>query len=186
MNLSKFIKRLTNDLQYRSKNNIEKINKQFITNIFQDYEPDVKSFDNLVNINTKKGYTRHIIKSDFYSYSLQLLCWNHEFTNNIEKHNCQGCWIKPIEGIILQKKYMNINGRLLESEYDALLPHYNEISFIKNNEIYQLINYRKDYKAMALILYCPPIYYTEVYNKNNPYDIYKYKYRYTSISGKKY
>ena len=52
-----------------------------------------------------KNYTRNLVSTDNETYTLLLLCWNPGKQSPIHDHPCDGCWVRVVEGSVVETRY---------------------------------------------------------------------------------
>jgi predicted metal-dependent enzyme (double-stranded beta helix superfamily) len=58
-----------------------------------------------VHWNKDLPYTRNLVATDGKNYTLLILCWNSGRESRIHNHPCQGCFVLPLSGSIVETLY---------------------------------------------------------------------------------
>lgn len=127
-----------------------------IENALKQYVPDMKELEKYCQFDKDKPYTRNLIATDSKRYSLMLLCWNKGKCSPIHDHPCDGCWVKLIQGSVLEVRYKCENGKMVQTE-ELVLEGNDSVSFMHDSMGYHKVGNPSDsMDAITLHLYAPP------------------------------
>jgi cysteine dioxygenase len=111
------------------------------------------------------AFTRNLIDTDGTTYTLLLLCWNRGGASVIHDHASSHCFLKAIEGSVLEQTYA-LCPRTSEVAETArtVLPE-QDASFINDARgLHKISNVSADLPAQTLHLYIPPYQECRVYD----------------------
>jgi cysteine dioxygenase len=117
-------------------------------------------------VDERKRYTRNLIATDNKTFALMLLCWNPSQDSPIHDHECDGCWVRCLEGAVREVRYTKKEGKcsteskanccvLQETVCTTVTPELG-VTFMHNSVGYHKIGNFSDDVACTLHLYAPP------------------------------
>lgn len=130
-------------------------NKKIINNILHSYQSNdfYKYVDLQENIYTRKL----LLKNDLLE--VYLLSWYPNSESHIHDHACNGCYMKVLDGKLMEYKYDSNTLKLKEKiKYKK-----NDVSFIDNSLFYHKIINNNNNPSFSLHIYSPPKHKTTFY-----------------------
>jgi len=131
--------------------NSKNFNLHDILNNYKD--DDWKKF---ININENRYNRVKIFENE--NLDIYIITWNIKQKANIHDHSDNGCWLKVLEGQLIEKIYDN-DLKLMKTN----ILRENEISFMKNDIGYHSIINEENDIAASLHIYSPPNYKTKFF-----------------------
>lgn len=113
------------------------------------------------------SYTRNLVASDGTHYTILLLCWNAGVESPIHDHPCDGCFVKSLQGIVTETKYVKEKSEDSNDEdndkNDIKLTLLNEtviapgaVTYMDNYVGYHKVGNAGTTPAITLHVYTPP------------------------------
>lgn len=107
-----------------------------------------------VHFDPSRNYTRNLISTDHETYALMLLCWNKGKYSPIHDHPTDGCWVKHVQGHVNEVRYVERQGKLLETSNIVLT---SGVTYMDDSlGLHKVGNPREDVDAITMHLYAPP------------------------------
>jgi predicted metal-dependent enzyme (double-stranded beta helix superfamily) len=102
-------------------------------------------------------YTRNLVATDGRNYSLLVLCWNAGRESKIHNHPCQGCFVMPMSGTLVETIYsVHPETEEIREEFATTYKPW-QISFMSDElGLHKISNGSPDTGAVSLHLYTPP------------------------------
>lgn len=104
-------------------------------------------------------YKRQVYIDD--NIDIYVVSWNRHYINKIHDHAPGGCWMRIMDGLVLEKKY---NPTTLSHKKQTFLPKGN-VGYIDNSTGYHSIQNRGENNAITLNVYNPPNYTSNTFTK---------------------
>jgi cysteine dioxygenase len=86
------------------------------------------------------------------NFEIFIISWNKNQNAPIHDHSCNGCWLKVLQGELIENIYDSESLSLYKSSSIKK----NDISFMKNNIGYHSITNNSDETAVTIHIYNPP------------------------------
>jgi len=86
------------------------------------------------------------------NFEIFIISWNKNQNAPIHDHSCNGCWLKVLQGELIENIYESESLSLYKSSSIKK----NDISFMKNNIGYHSITNNSDETAVTIHIYNPP------------------------------
>ena len=102
-------------------------------------------------------YTRRLVGTDGLNYTLLVLSWNPGRESKIHNHPCQGCFVLPMSGALVETIFsMHPDTEEIREEFSTICKP-GSMSFM-NDEIglHKIGNASRELGAVSLHLYTPP------------------------------
>ena len=145
-----------------------------ILNIMNSIDFSVKEIE-LYCTWDKKKYCRNLVFKN-ESFEILVLCWDIQQKSEIHNHNNNHCFVKILNGRLIERKY-NKNNKELILQKEKLLSQ-DEVIYSKNNNNYHSIGNYGAERAISIHLYMPPLTVYTIYNnkkfKTNIVDEFKH------------
>ena len=113
-------------------------------------------------------YTRSLVATDGKNYSLLMLCWNAGRESKIHNHPCQGCFVMPLSGTLVETIY-SVHPESEEiREQSRSICRPGQISFMNDEMgLHKIGNASPITGAVSMHLYTPPFSSCKVHHSLN-------------------
>jgi cysteine dioxygenase len=135
--LKEIISRISNETNF---DNVGFILKDYNDNDWKQY----------VKVDDKRYCRNRIYENE--NLEIFIISWNKNQNAPIHDHSFNGCWLKVLEGELIENRYEKDSLLLYESNCMKK----NDISFMKNNIGYHSITNMSDDIAITIHIYNPP------------------------------
>ena len=95
------------------------------------------------------------------NFEIFIISWNKNQNAPIHDHSCNGCWLKVLQGKLIENIYESNSLSLCKSN----TINTNDISFMKNNIGYHSMENNSDDIAVTIHIYNPPNHKTNFFIK---------------------
>lgn len=111
------------------------------------------------------SYNRNLVfRNDIFE--IMVICWNYDQHSCIHDHPNNGCFLKALQGDLIEECYEIVNGKLIVINKNNL--SIGSIAYQKGTTgIHRIINPYSNKRAITLHIYSPPNYkFNSIINKN--------------------
>lgn len=119
-----------------------------VGDILKEYNDD--DWKNYVKTDDNKYCRNKIFENE--NFEIFIISWNKNQNAPIHDHSCNGCWLKVLQGELIENIYDSESLSL----YKSNIIKTNDISFMKNNIGYHSITNNSDETAVTIHIYNPP------------------------------
>ena len=137
--------------------------KSALTQILKSVKLPSKEISKYVHWNRDLPYSRNLVATDEKNYTLLVLCWNAGRESRIHNHPCQGCFVLPLSGSIVETIY-SVDLEKDEIREECIVTHGpGQVSFMNDEVGLHKIGTAHESGAVSLHLYTPPFFNCKVH-----------------------